>query len=752
MTAGDRDRTRGSAARARPGTPRRRGARALRASSRSELVIVETEGDRRAPDTAWGEGAFVAAIERALLDGRVDVAVHSAKDVPTDEDPRLSDRRLPARGPTRATPSSCGPARRRARSTTCRRARGSAPTARGGPASCSPGGRTSRVHPLHGNVDTRLRRLDAGETDALVLAVAGLDRLGRGDRIAERLEPDARPAGPRAGRDRRPGPGGDDAACSPAAGDDRRSTDAARRRGRAGVPRGVRRRLPGADRRAGDDRRRRDGPARRLRLARTARRQRLARAVRGARRAERGSRAGLATLGRASWTARDRTAAAGRRVLVTRAAEQADELASATPGGRDSIAVSVPAIAVDPVPPGGALDAAARRLDALRAGWSSRARTAHGRSCPRPSASSRRSDAPRWAAIGSATRRVLERRGHRGRPPAEPGERGRASAGGAAGRAGRPGPPRSRRSRRRGAARRAARPRAPRSTTSSPTGRARRPSRLGALLRRGPRRRSDRRGPVHERLDRPRARRARPSGVARRCHLDPGRLHRSRDGRRGAARLGFRVLAEAADAGRRRARRDDRRGARAHSPRRSDDARPRSTARPSPSRAATLPVRPRRLRRTPALRALVRETRLHPSMLVAPLFVRPGAGIREPIGVDARPGPALAGPGRRGGRPAGRAGRRRGHPLRPARGEGRAGERGVGRRRDRPGRVPADPGARAAARDDRRHLPVRVHRPRSLRAAGRATARSTTMRRWRDSPRRPSARPRPGRTSSPRAR
>ena len=46
---------------------------------------------------------------------------------------------------------------------------------------------------------------------------------------------------------------------------------------------------------------------------------------------------------------------------------------------------------------------------------------------------------------------------------------------------------------------------------------------------------------------------------------------------------------------------------------------------------ASLRVRPRRLRRTPALRALVRETRLHPAMLVAPLFVRPGSGVREPI-------------------------------------------------------------------------------------------------------------------------
>jgi porphobilinogen synthase len=55
-----------------------------------------------------------------------------------------------------------------------------------------------------------------------------------------------------------------------------------------------------------------------------------------------------------------------------------------------------------------------------------------------------------------------------------------------------------------------------------------------------------------------------------------------------------------------------------------------------------LPVRPRRLRRTPALRALVRETRLHPAMLVAPLFVRPGSGIREPI--ESMPGQARLSP------------------------------------------------------------------------------------------------------------
>jgi porphobilinogen synthase len=58
--------------------------------------------------------------------------------------------------------------------------------------------------------------------------------------------------------------------------------------------------------------------------------------------------------------------------------------------------------------------------------------------------------------------------------------------------------------------------------------------------------------------------------------------------------------------------------------------------------AASLPVRPRRLRRTPALRMLVRETRLHPSMLVAPLFVQPGVNRRDPIG--SMPGQARLSP------------------------------------------------------------------------------------------------------------
>jgi hydroxymethylbilane synthase len=150
----------------------------------TEVVVISTAGDERAPDTAWGEGAFVTAIERALLEGRVDAAVHSAKDVPTDEDPRLAIAAWTAREDPRDA-LVC-----RVRGTTL--------------ATLPPGSRVGTdsprrtaflravrpdlvIHPLSGNVDTRLRKLDAGESDALVLAVAGLTRLGRADRIDEVL-------------------------------------------------------------------------------------------------------------------------------------------------------------------------------------------------------------------------------------------------------------------------------------------------------------------------------------------------------------------------------------------------------------------------------------------------------------------------------------------------------------------------------------------------------------------------------------
>jgi hydroxymethylbilane synthase len=151
-----------------------------------ELVRITTEGDIRPIDTEPGEGIFVVAIARALLRGEVDVAVHSAKDVPLEEEPDLVIAACPERGdPRDALVTATG--------------RQSIATL---PAGATVGTDSPRragfmralrpdlgIVPLHGNVDTRLRRLDAGEVDALVLAAAGLDRLGRGARIDQRIDP-----------------------------------------------------------------------------------------------------------------------------------------------------------------------------------------------------------------------------------------------------------------------------------------------------------------------------------------------------------------------------------------------------------------------------------------------------------------------------------------------------------------------------------------------------------------------------------
>ena len=145
-----------------------------------ELVPVVSAGDVRAAGTAPGEGVFVRALESALLAGEADLAVHSAKDMPLEAEPELVVAAYPERADPRdalvgATLASAG-AGARIGTDSWRRA--------GFLLRLRP---DLRHHPLHGNVDTRLRKLDAGETDLLVLASAGLDRLGRGDRIAQRL-------------------------------------------------------------------------------------------------------------------------------------------------------------------------------------------------------------------------------------------------------------------------------------------------------------------------------------------------------------------------------------------------------------------------------------------------------------------------------------------------------------------------------------------------------------------------------------
>jgi len=163
---------------------------ALRAAGSTvvETVVIRTRGDRDQSTPAAqmeGEGWFTAELEAAVGDGRADAAVHSAKDLPTVLAPGLSvvahlERADPRdalvsrhRGgldglPEGATVGTSSP-RREAFLRALR-----------------PDLRTVAVR---GNVDTRLRKLADGETDALLLACAGLDRLGLGDRVSERLDP-----------------------------------------------------------------------------------------------------------------------------------------------------------------------------------------------------------------------------------------------------------------------------------------------------------------------------------------------------------------------------------------------------------------------------------------------------------------------------------------------------------------------------------------------------------------------------------
>jgi hydroxymethylbilane synthase len=152
-------------------------------------LLVTTTGDRiqdRPLSEVGGKGLFVKEIEEALLDGRADLAVHSVKDVPA----RLPEGLVLACLPRRADPRDVLVAPRH-----------------GGLASLPPGARvgTSSLRrimslgrarpdlvfvPVRGNVDTRLRKVDAGEIDAIVLAGAGLARLGLEARVTEWLSPE----------------------------------------------------------------------------------------------------------------------------------------------------------------------------------------------------------------------------------------------------------------------------------------------------------------------------------------------------------------------------------------------------------------------------------------------------------------------------------------------------------------------------------------------------------------------------------
>jgi hydroxymethylbilane synthase len=152
-----------------------------------ELVPIVTEGDVRPLDMSPGEGVFVAAIARALLSGDIDLAVHSAKDVPLEEDPGLAIAAYPERADPRdalITRHGTGSLESLPRGAIVGT---DSPRRAGFLLAARP---DLRVIPLHGNVETRIRRLDEGAADALILAAAGIDRLRKQARIDERLEPE----------------------------------------------------------------------------------------------------------------------------------------------------------------------------------------------------------------------------------------------------------------------------------------------------------------------------------------------------------------------------------------------------------------------------------------------------------------------------------------------------------------------------------------------------------------------------------
>lgn len=154
---------------------------------RCRIVTIRTEGDLRprTPTAALGVGAFVKALEAALAEGRIDAAVHSAKDLPGEaRDDLTLAAFLPRDDPRDVLVARTGVG------------------LAGLPAGATVGTDSPRrrafllaarpdldVRGVRGNVDTRLRALDAGRLDALVLAAAGLARLGLDGRATERLDP-----------------------------------------------------------------------------------------------------------------------------------------------------------------------------------------------------------------------------------------------------------------------------------------------------------------------------------------------------------------------------------------------------------------------------------------------------------------------------------------------------------------------------------------------------------------------------------
>ncbi len=155
------------------------------------LVHVTTTGDQvtGVPLSGMGGvGVFTREIQQAVIDGRADIAVHSLKDLPTVPTPGIHLAAVPPRAaPWDALVLPQG--------ASCATLRDLPRAARVGTGSLRRRAQILHVRPdlqfldVRGNVDTRLRKLDEGTYDALVLAEAGLDRLGFDDRVTVRLMP-----------------------------------------------------------------------------------------------------------------------------------------------------------------------------------------------------------------------------------------------------------------------------------------------------------------------------------------------------------------------------------------------------------------------------------------------------------------------------------------------------------------------------------------------------------------------------------
>lgn len=153
-----------------------------------DLVPIKTTGDKILDvplAKIGGKGLFTKELDEALLDGRIDLAVHSLKDVPFELPDGISIGAIPEREDPRDAFISNGPKLHELR-----------PNATIGTSSLRRQVQLKHRFPsvniamLRGNVDTRLKKLEAGEFDAIILAVAGLKRLGHGARITQILDDD----------------------------------------------------------------------------------------------------------------------------------------------------------------------------------------------------------------------------------------------------------------------------------------------------------------------------------------------------------------------------------------------------------------------------------------------------------------------------------------------------------------------------------------------------------------------------------